>query len=99
VSLAANDGRPRRWRTDDLHPTIPLGNYGVNRTSISAAAQLMQKRGAYRLSPRNDQVKNRAGLESASCECCGIDKRRFDAFLIPSPNAVRVQGKGRLTTA
>jgi CRP-like cAMP-binding protein len=71
---------------------------GVARTSISAAAQAMQTAGLISYRRGAMQVLDRAGLEKASCECYGIVKRRFDAFLSPPPSAVRVQGKGRLTT-
>jgi CRP-like cAMP-binding protein len=71
---------------------------GVNRTSISAAAQSMQTGGLIVYRRGTMQVKDRGGMEKASCECYGIVKRRFDAFLSPPTTAVKVQGKGRLTT-
>jgi len=72
---------------------------GVNRTSITLAAQLMQNAGliAYRRGAM--QILDRAGMEKASCECYAIVKHRFDAFLKPPPSAFPVQGKGRMTTA
>lgn len=71
---------------------------GVARTSISAAAQSMQNADLISYRRGSMQVLDRVGLEKASCECYGIVKRRFDAFLNPPPSAARVQGKGRSTT-
>jgi hypothetical protein len=42
------------------------------------------------------QVTNRAGLEKASCECYGVVKARFDAFLTPPPTAVQETKPGRI---
>ena len=69
----------------------------VNRTSISQAAQSMQNRGLIAYRRGLMQVLDRAGMEKASCECYAIVKRRFDDFLSPPTNAVKVTGKGRLT--
>jgi CRP-like cAMP-binding protein len=71
---------------------------GVNRTSISLAAQSMQNAGLIAYHRGRMQVLDRSGMEQASCECYAILKRRFDAFLTPPPGAVQIQGKGRKTT-
>jgi len=87
------EGEPMAYTQEFLSEIM-----GVNRTSISAAAQSMQSAGLIAYRRGTMQVLDRAGLEKASCECYGIVKRRFDAFLSPPPNAAKVQGKGRLTT-
>jgi hypothetical protein len=42
------------------------------------------------------QVLDRAGMETTSCECYGIVKERFDAFLSPPQFAVQGNGKSRI---
>jgi CRP-like cAMP-binding protein len=71
---------------------------GVNRSSISQAAQSLQNAGLISYRRGAMQVLNRACMEKVSCECYGIVKRRFDAFLSPPPHASKVRGKGRMTT-
>jgi CRP-like cAMP-binding protein len=71
---------------------------GVARTSISTAAQAMQNAGLISYRRGAMQVLDREALEKASCECYGIVKRRFEAFLSPPASAAKLQGKGRLTT-
>lgn len=71
---------------------------GVNRTSISLAAQSMQDKGLIAYRRGTMQVMRRAELEAASCECYGIVKRRFDSFLNPPAQAAKTAGKGRRTT-
>jgi hypothetical protein len=44
------------------------------------------------------QVKDRAGLEKASCECYAVVKARFDAFLRPPLSAVQEDNSGRNQT-
>jgi hypothetical protein len=70
----------------------------VNRTSISLAAQSMQEKGLIGYRRGSMKIMDRAGLEKMSCECYGVVKRRFDAFLSPPPHAFKTTGKGRLTT-
>ena len=44
------------------------------------------------------QVKDRAGLENASCECYAVVRERFDAFLAPPATAVQKTKFGRTQT-
>ena len=61
---------------------------GANRTSITIAAQALQNKGLISYRRGSMQVRDRAGLERASCECYAIVKARFDAFLNPPASAV-----------
>ena len=71
---------------------------GVNRTSISLAAQSMQRAGLIVYRRGRMQVLDKIPMEQASCECYSIVKRRFDAFLAPPLSARPTGGKGRNTT-
>lgn len=71
---------------------------GANRTTVSLAAQAMQDKGLIAYRRGNMQVKDRAGMEKASCECYAIVRRRFDSFLNPPAHAAKTLGKGRNTT-
>ena len=68
---------------------------GANRKSITLAAQSMQAAGLISYHRGKIQVLDRRGLEKAACECYGIVKERFDAFLTPPSTAVRSNTKGR----
>ena len=71
---------------------------GVNRTSISLAAQAMQDKGLIDYRRGKIKILDRRALEEASCECYRVVKARFDAFLnAPSPAAESI-GKGGTTT-
>ena len=67
----------------------------ANRKSITLAAQSMQDAGLISYHRGTMQVLDRAGLERASCECYGIVKERFGAFLTPPSTAVQELGKSR----
>jgi CRP-like cAMP-binding protein len=54
---------------------------GVDRKSVTLAAQSMQTAGLINYHRGLMQVVDRPGLERASCECYAIVKLRFDAFL------------------
>ncbi len=54
---------------------------GVNRKSVTLAAQVLQKTGLIDYRRGKMQVLDRPGLEKASCECYAIVKKRFDDFL------------------
>ena len=56
---------------------------GVNRKSVTLAAQALQREGLITYRRGKMQVLNRPGLEKASCECYAIVKERFDDFLTP----------------
>jgi CRP-like cAMP-binding protein len=61
---------------------------GANRTSITIAAQALQNKGLISYRRGLMQVRDRAGLEEASCECYAVVRARFDAFLNPPATAV-----------
>src|SRR5882757_3865117 len=58
---------------------------GVNRKSVTLAAQSLQAAGLISYRRGTMQVGDRSGLEKASCECYATVKERFDAFLASSP--------------
>ncbi len=68
---------------------------GANRKSVTLAAQSLQSEGLLSYRRGKIQVKNRPGLEKASCECYAIVQERFDAFLKPPLTAVQGNTKGR----
>ena len=68
---------------------------GVNRKSVTLAAQGMQALGLIEYHRGRMQVLDRPGLEKASCECYAIVKARFDEFLRPPPTAVQEHTGGR----
>ena len=68
---------------------------GANRKSVTVAAQSLQKAGLISYNRGTIKVLDRPGLEKASCECYGIVKERFDAFLSPPSTAVQGDTKGR----
>jgi CRP-like cAMP-binding protein len=53
---------------------------GVNRKSVTLAAQALQKAGLITYRRGKMQVLDRPGLEKASCECYAVVKKRFDDF-------------------
>jgi CRP-like cAMP-binding protein len=69
---------------------------GSNRKSVTLAAQSMQDAGLISYHRGTMQVLDRKGMEKASCECYGIVKERFDAFLSPPLFAVQGNGKSRI---
>src|SRR5471032_361116 len=62
---------------------------GANRTSITLAAQSLQNQGLISYRRGLIQIRDRAGLEAASCECYAVVRARFDAFLSPPSSAVQ----------
>lgn len=68
---------------------------GANRTSVTHAAQSLQNQGLIRYRRGMMQVVDRAGLETASCECYAIVKARFDAFLSPPAGVHQATSEGR----
>jgi CRP-like cAMP-binding protein len=75
------------------------GILGVNRTSITLAAQSLQNQGIISYRRGLMQVLDRAAMERVSCECYAVVKERFDAFLNPPPTAVQKTSTGRAQTA
>jgi CRP-like cAMP-binding protein len=74
------------------------GIMGANRTSVTLAAQSLQNQGLISYRRGSMQVKDRVGMEKASCECYAIVKQRFDAFLNPPAGAVQETRSGRTGT-
>ncbi len=68
---------------------------GVNRKSVTLAAQSLQNAGLISYRRGRMQVLDRAGVEKTSCECYAIVRERFDAFLTPPATAVQGDFKGR----
>ena len=54
---------------------------GANRTSVTLAAQSLQNAKLISYHRGSTQVKDRAGLENASCGCYAALKAQFDSFL------------------
>ncbi len=54
---------------------------GVQRPSVSLAAQALQQRGLIRYSRGQMQVLDRPGLEQASCECYHLVRERYRSLL------------------
>lgn len=61
---------------------------GVNRTSITLAAQSLQNKGLISYRRGMMQVVDRLGLEEETCECYSVVQARFEAFLNPPSKAV-----------
>lgn len=70
----------------------------ANRTSITISARSLQNKGLITYRRGLMQVRDRAGLENASCECYSIVRKRFDAFLSPPATAVQEKRSGRTQT-
>jgi CRP-like cAMP-binding protein len=68
---------------------------GTTRESVTLAAQALQREGLIIYRRGNIQVLDRPGLETASCECYAIVKKRFDAFLTPPQTADQENTHGR----
>jgi CRP-like cAMP-binding protein len=68
---------------------------GVNRKSVTLAAQSLQTVELISYYRGTIKVLDRPGLEKASCECYAIVKERFDAFLTPPSTAVQGDTTGR----
>ncbi|TJZ89947.1 Crp/Fnr family transcriptional regulator [Paracoccus gahaiensis] len=60
---------------------------GANRTSITHAAQSLQRKGLITYRRGLMQIEDRVGMEAEACECYEIVRKRFDAFLTPPPSA------------
>jgi len=71
---------------------------GANRTSITLAANSLHNAGLISYRRGTMQVKDRAGLENACCECYAVVKERFDAFPRPPFAAVQETNSGRTRT-
>jgi len=54
---------------------------GARRQSVTAAAGMLQQAGLIRYSRGRITVRDRVGLEAASCECYGVVRREYDRLL------------------
>ncbi len=84
------DGEPLLYTHEFLSNVL-----GVNRKSVTLAAQAMQSNGLISYHRGKVQVLDRPGLEKTSCECYAVVKRQFDAFLTQPPCAVYQHTCGR----
>ena len=57
---------------------------GVRRASVTEVAGRLQKAGLIRYRRGVIQVRDRTGLEAASCECYGVIKQQYDRLLGPA---------------
>ena len=69
--------------TQDFLAFIP----GVRRASVTVAAGMLQQAGLIRYSRGRIAVRDRAGLEAASCECYGTVRRKYAQLLGPEAAA------------
>jgi hypothetical protein len=83
ASTASTTSKPAKWWSS----RTACGAYaGVNRKSVTLAAQALQREGLIDYRRGRMQILNRRGLEEASCECYAAIKESFS--LIPFPHAV-----------
>jgi CRP-like cAMP-binding protein len=77
--LTAHD----RARSDELLLTqeILAAMIGARRPTVSIASGTLQEAGLIRVNRGRVTILNRAGLESATCECYSVMRRAFDLFL------------------
>jgi CRP-like cAMP-binding protein len=68
---------------------------GVNRKSVTLAANALQAAGFITYRRGKMKVLDRAGLEAAACECYGTLRQRFAEFLRPPSHAVQQHIAGR----
>lgn len=70
-----------RAYADHFHLTHEFlaGMLGVRRSSITIAASTLQQRGLIHYTRGNIHVSNRAGLESAACECYANSLHEYEA--------------------
>jgi CRP-like cAMP-binding protein len=90
-ALHSIEERCSRWllTTQDRVPTrdLPLTQeflaelLGVQRTTVSAAAQALQRKGLIRYRRGQITICDRAGLEEAACECYAAVEKHFRAVL------------------
>jgi CRP-like cAMP-binding protein len=62
---------------------------GINRKSVTLAAQALQREGLITYSRGKMQVLDRPGLEKTSCECYAIVMKRFNDFMKTPSHAVQ----------
>jgi hypothetical protein len=60
---------------------------GVRRPSVTAVAHHLKQAGLIEYQRGLIHVRDRPGLEAASCECYGVIRREMDRLLGPAPPA------------
>jgi CRP-like cAMP-binding protein len=78
-----------RVGTDDFPMTHEFMSMmlGVRRAGVTVAAGVLQKAGFIRYERGRIAITDRPGLEAASCECYGIERRAYDRLIGPPPDA------------
>ena len=66
---------------------------GVRRASVSVVAAILQKAGLICYSRGKIMIRDRIGLESASCECYRIVKDEFDRLLKTPESPKKAEGR------
>jgi CRP-like cAMP-binding protein len=84
------EGEPLTYTHDFLARIM-----GANRKSVTVAALKMQNAGLINYRRGRMQIINRPALEQGSCECYGIVRARFAAFLNPPVTAAQDAGTKR----
>jgi Crp-like helix-turn-helix domain len=69
---------------------------GVRRPSVSVAAKALQNRGLISYHRGKVTVRDRAGLEAASCECYELIRERFDR--LPGRTTADAHGRPLLSS-
>jgi hypothetical protein len=62
---------------------------GVRRTTVTAAARVLQSAGLIRYRRGHLQIVNRPALEETACECYAVVKHKSDKIFPPSENVSR----------
>jgi CRP-like cAMP-binding protein len=58
---------------------------GVRRPSVSMTASILQRAGFIRYNRGRIEILDRAGLESAACECYGVIAREYERLIGSAP--------------
>jgi CRP-like cAMP-binding protein len=103
-ALHALEARLSRWLLqtrdcidDDAIPVTQefLGQMlGVRRTTVTAAARVLQSAGLIRCRRGHTQIVNRPGLEEIACECYAVVKHNIDNTFLPQTALLGRAGKG-----
>jgi CRP-like cAMP-binding protein len=72
-----------RTRSDRLPLTQEFLGFmlGVQRTTVTGVAQVLQNAGLIRYSRGQIDILDRAGLEAAACECYGAVREKYEQLL------------------
>lgn len=66
---------------------------GVRRTTVTAAARLLQSAGLIRYRRGHVQIVNRPALEETACECYAVVKHQSDKIFPPSEHAASLNAR------